>query len=152
MRFDADLKKYRGHRAYLEFVDPGPGYYEIDEIRFADPAGPKENPIAEAPPVTSGNRALLEEGRRLARSLPPERFALTMAEGTPENARVYVRGSYRSPGEEVPRRFLTALGARRAVASLSPRKPSHGESAHLARRREPDSGITFRTRNCRERR
>lgn len=129
MRFDADLKKYRGHRAYLEFVDPGPGYYEIDEIRFADPAPSKESPATEAPSATPEAAALIAEGRRLAGSLPPERFALTMAEGTPENARVYGRGSHRSPGEEVPRRFLTALGGKQgsrltlAEETVSPENP-----------------------------
>lgn len=129
MRFDADLKKYRGHRAYLEFVDPGPGYYEIDEIRFADPAPSKESPATESPAVSPEAAALIAEGRRLAGSLPPERFALTMAEGTPENARVYGRGSHRSPGEEVPRRFLTALGGKEgsrltlAEETVSPENP-----------------------------
>jgi len=131
MRFDADLKKYRGHRAYLEFVDPGPGYYEIDEIRFSDPAG---NATADAKPaappsVSPETGALLAEGRKLAAALPPERFALTMAEGTPEKAKVYIRGSHRSLGEEVPPRFLTALGARQgdrltlADETISPGNP-----------------------------
>jgi hypothetical protein len=129
VRFDADLKKYRGHRAYLEFVDPGPGSYEIDEIRFTDAAATKENSIAEAPPITPETESLLAEGRRIAAALPPERFALTMAEGTPENARVYGRGSHRSPGEEVPRRFLTALGGKQgnrltlAEETVSPENP-----------------------------
>ncbi len=129
MRFDGDLKKYRGHRAYLEFVDPGPGFYEIDEIRFTDPVATPETPGIETPAITPETTALLTEGRALAKSLPAERFALTMAEGTPENARVYGRGSHRSPGEEVPRRFLTALGGREgsrltlAEETVSPENP-----------------------------
>jgi hypothetical protein len=129
MRFDGDLKKYRGHRAYLEFVDPGPGYYEIDEIRFTDPVATPEKPGIETPAIAPQTAALLAEGRALAQSLPAERFALTMAEGTPENARVYGRGSHRSPGEEVPRRFLTALGGREgsrltlAEETVSPENP-----------------------------
>jgi hypothetical protein len=131
MRFEGDLKKYRGHRAYLEFVDPGPGFYEIDEIRFDAPpsaasGGPAPGPSA---PVDPEAEALLGEGRRLAASLPPERFALTMAEATPQKARVYVRGSHRSLGEEVPGRFLTALGGREgdrlalAEETVSPDNP-----------------------------
>lgn len=129
MRFDGDLKKYRGHRAYLEFVDPGPGFYEIDEIRFTDPVATPETPGIETPAITPETTALLAEGRALAKSLPAERFALTMAEGTPENARVYGRGSHRSPGEEVQRRFLTALGGREgsrltlAEETVSPENP-----------------------------
>ncbi len=114
MRFDGDLGKYRGHRAYLEFVDPGPGYYEIDEIRFSEKAGasPELTSPALKTLLSQETEALLAEGRRIGTSLPPERFALTMAEGTPENGRIYGRGSHRSPGEEVPRRILTALGGR----------------------------------------
>jgi cytochrome c553 len=131
MRFDGDLKKYRGHRAYLEFVDPGPGYYEIDEIRFTEKSGPapEKSALALTAAPSKETEALLAEGRRIAAALPPERFALTMAEGTPENARVYGRGSHRSPGEEVPRRFLTALGGKEgsrltlAEETVSPENP-----------------------------
>ncbi len=130
MRFDGDLKKYRGHRAYLEFVDPGPGFLEIDEIRFSN-GPPAASPAKAAPPAPADERIgdLLAEGRRLATSLPPERFALTMAEGTPDLARVYVRGSHRSLGEEVPLRFLSALGGREgnrlalAEETVSPDNP-----------------------------
>ncbi len=113
MRFEQDLRKYRGHRAYIEFVDPGPGYFEIDEIRFGKPGPDAPRPPAPEPPALSGEvEALLAEGRRIGASLPPERFAVTMAETTPQTARVYLRGSHRTLGEEVPRRFLTALGGR----------------------------------------
>jgi mono/diheme cytochrome c family protein len=115
MRFDGDLTKYRGHRAYLEFVDPGPGYYEIDEIRFSKEAGTVDQDKTPGNPSTTISKEvedLLAEGRRLATSLPPERFSLTMAEGTPERGNIYVRGSHRSLGGEVPLRFLEALGAK----------------------------------------
>ena len=164
--FDADLRKYRGHRAYLEFVDEGEGSFEIDEIRFSDGpppqdrihplvsmlAGaeekewaPKLNATASSDPVLLdwlGSAGLLPgdlfapvaqktvaEAASLDDGLPPERFALTMAEGTPENARVYVRGSHRSLGEEVPPRFLEALGGSvgdrltLAAETVSPENP-----------------------------
>lgn len=124
-----DLEKYRGHRAYLEFIDPGPGYYEIDEVRFSAPLQAQKTDPTDPPVVAPETADLLAEGRRLAASLPPDRFALTMSEGSPENARVYVRGSHRSPGEEVPRRFLSALGGREgnrlalAEETVSPKNP-----------------------------
>ncbi|MDP4583518.1 MAG: PSD1 and planctomycete cytochrome C domain-containing protein [Verrucomicrobiales bacterium] len=164
--FDADLKKYRGHRAYLEFVDEGPGSLEIDEIRFSDgpalqvephplvallaPLEEKEwasalNAAASSDPgllASLGAAGLVPDGvfssdalkavagaRALGDTLPPERFALTMAEGTPENAQVYVRGSHRSLGEEVPPRFLEALGGKvgdrltLAAETVSPDNP-----------------------------
>ena len=55
---------------------------------------------------------LISSGEKLAQDLPAPRFALTMSQATPENARVYVRGSYKSLGEEVPHRYLEALGAK----------------------------------------
>ena len=57
---------------------------------------------------------LVSAGEKLAQQLPAPRFALTMSQTTPENARVYVRGSYKSLGEEVPHRYLEALGAKQA--------------------------------------
>lgn len=132
MQFGGDLKKYRGHRAFLEFVDPGPGYYEIDEIRFSrktETTGDGKVAGKVSTAISKEVEDLLSEGRRLAASLPPERFALTMSEGTPERGVVYVRGSHRSLGEEVPLRFLEALGAREgdrltlAEETVSPENP-----------------------------
>jgi len=40
--FGRDLTKYRGHRAYLEFVDKGKGYIEIDDILFSDEPTPPD--------------------------------------------------------------------------------------------------------------
>ncbi|MEM7697437.1 MAG: PSD1 and planctomycete cytochrome C domain-containing protein [Verrucomicrobiota bacterium] len=132
-----DLSKYQGHRAYLEFVDKGDESFVIDEVRFSNEAAPKTHfhpvlpaaagrshaateheaiaslmgqalfPLRPADQVLADNVAEL---RDLTQSLPRPRFAITMAEGTRENARVYVRGSHRSLGEEVPPRFLEALG------------------------------------------
>ena len=39
-----DLKKYIGHRAYLEFIDSGDGFAVIDEIRFGDRRPPSRKP------------------------------------------------------------------------------------------------------------
>ncbi len=44
--------------------------------------------------------------------LPRPRYAIAMAEGTPEGGHVYVRGSYRKLGEPVAMRNLTALGGK----------------------------------------
>jgi len=53
----------------------------------------------------------LGQAEAIARQLPQPRYALAMAEGTTENANIYVRGSHTSLGREVPPRFLQALGA-----------------------------------------
>jgi hypothetical protein len=111
-----DLKKYRGHRAYLEFTDAGGGEIVIDEIRFSNQKGAP--PVPAYPPVSSGPGipetalAVVREGEKLASGLPAPRYAVAMAEGTPEKAHVYIRGSHRNLGEEVPARFLEALGGK----------------------------------------
>ncbi|MDF2376596.1 MAG: PSD1 and planctomycete cytochrome C domain-containing protein, partial [Verrucomicrobiales bacterium] len=106
-----DLKKYRGHKAYLEFVDSGSGYVIIDEIRQSkEAAAPAVPEYAAVPSLTKPQEEILQQGVAMIRKLPAPRYAVAMAEGTTENARVYVRGSHRSPGEEVPPRFLEALG------------------------------------------
>ena len=37
IQFDqASIKKYKGKRAYLEFVDNGDGYAQVEQVRFSD--------------------------------------------------------------------------------------------------------------------
>ena len=36
INLDGDVKNYRGHKAWLEFIDHGDSYFEVDEIRLAD--------------------------------------------------------------------------------------------------------------------
>lgn len=146
-RLDGDLRKYLGHRAYLEFTDPGSGTLAIDAIVFSDDAPARTNaePIGDGglpslvatalADITQGksNRwfatqcnlhglsignfdpKLIEQlvdARRTNDQLPAPRFALAMAQGTTENANVYIRGSHKNPGQPVPPRFLEALGSR----------------------------------------
>ncbi len=144
-----DLKKYLGHRAYLEVIDSGNGSIAIDTIVFSDGPAPKDvdseelsdeslrahvvesiGDLAEgranpwlADQVNRGRLSLadldqeaselIESARKLAESLPPPRFAVAIAEGTPEDAHVYIRGSHTNLGEAVPARFIEALGGRR---------------------------------------
>ncbi|MDF1859485.1 MAG: PSD1 and planctomycete cytochrome C domain-containing protein [Verrucomicrobiales bacterium] len=108
-----NLKKYQGHKAYLEFVDNGDGEIVIDEIRFSTVAAPaisEEEKMLPSGPLPENVAAFVKKGEQLSGKLPAPRFAVAMAQGTPENAHVYVRGSHRSLGEEVPPRFLEALG------------------------------------------
>ncbi|MEX2579240.1 MAG: PSD1 and planctomycete cytochrome C domain-containing protein [Verrucomicrobiales bacterium] len=115
---DRDLGKYVGHKAYLDFTDQSSGSMVIDEIRFADggsapdfaesgAAGTDETVSPELPEEVV---RLIDEGEMLTRDWSSPRFAIAMAEGTSETARVYIRGNHRSLGKEVPGRFLAALG------------------------------------------
>ena len=142
-----DLRKYVGHKAFLEFVDEGDGDIAIDEIRFSErkPRADSRGEIATAgelrEPWRNGINAIrrgrstplirwmvrnglvdveqlsadagraLSEARTIADSLPAPRFAVAMAQGTPEDAFVYVRGNHATLGDRVPARTLEALGS-----------------------------------------
>ena len=49
IRLAGDVHRYQGHRAHLEFLDEGNGWFTVQEIRFANTAGvapPKASPHA----------------------------------------------------------------------------------------------------------
>ncbi len=140
------LRKYVGHRAYLEIVDSNDGEISIDQILFSNSGAPAINE-GEALDETGfkeqltqaagdlkegiGNRwlswqsstnpnltqvvvpelkAYFESAKTANDKLSNARFALAMAQGTVEDAAVYIRGSHTNPGTTVPPRNLTALG------------------------------------------
>lgn len=148
MSLGKDLNKYVGHRAYLEFIDPGDGAIAIDAVLFTDHGAPQEPEpplIASKEIVVLASQAVedlsngqfnrwlagqVEQGcftlrdldveaadliagaSELADRMPPPRFAVAMAQGTEEDAHVYIRGSHANLGQAVPARFLEALGGR----------------------------------------
>ncbi|HYT91692.1 MAG TPA: PSD1 and planctomycete cytochrome C domain-containing protein [Gemmataceae bacterium] len=73
--------------------------------------------IAEAAPF------LTEQAKLAARIRTESRLALAMLDGSGVDEHVYIRGSYKTPGETAPRRFLEALAGpeRLAVARGSGR-------------------------------
>ena len=115
-----DVSKWIGFRAYVELADNGPGHLLADRILFSD---------GDPPSDTGARLASFEESRaisaeaiadlrtmdahraELEKSLSDPPRAIAMADGTGENDRVHIRGSYKSLGAEVPRRFLEALGS-----------------------------------------
>ena len=153
------LKKYAGKKAYIEFIDNGDGYIEIEQIRFTPspkkiiPLPHSHHPLKKALTLNGLPKndeeiaqrmlkawesndpeilnwffdrgladfshlqpeliTLIEEGEKISNELPAPRFAVTMGQATPENAHVYVRGSYKSLGQEVSNRYLEALGAKK---------------------------------------
>lgn len=107
-----NLDKYIGHKVYLEFSDEGGGDIILDEVRVGGVVPPNKTSGSPAPALSAEVLSLVKQGEAMANQLPNPRFALAMAEGTPEGAAVYIRGSHRSLGERVPRRFLTALGGK----------------------------------------
>lgn len=115
LTLSGNLKKYRGHKAYLEFIDAGDGELAVAEVRFSDSPKAPALPASLAKPgnaeLTKGTAEIVKKGVAIADALPAPTFAIAMAQGTPEHANIYVRGSHKSPGESVPARFLEALGA-----------------------------------------
>lgn len=145
-QLSGDLKKYRGHKAYLEFIDHSEGEIAIDAITFLAPkkqgsgkAIPKDGDAFESrwnlaiSKLRSGNSSELvarmvdagvlsiadlnesanvtiTKAKEIANRLTAPRYVVAMAEGTRESANVYIRGSHGNLGDEVPPRFIEALG------------------------------------------
>ena len=63
---------------------------------------------ADLNPALAGIR---EDGLKTAANIRVPQFAVAMAQGTPENGHVYIRGKHFNQGEEVPNRYLEAFGA-----------------------------------------
>jgi hypothetical protein len=115
-----DLKMWKGHTAYLELLDDGPGYVAVTEVWFADSPPPAEKgervapvPSAELPPVFRDNpeaKKHAERVRELEAKIPAPRRAVAMRDGTGMNERVFIRGNHKSLGVEAPRGFPEAFG------------------------------------------
>ena len=148
----ADLRKYVGHKAYLEFIDDGQETIAVDEIWFSNSEPPRAKSylassllagwddaaawwrktaqnyrdahpnrvlsrlfaerLVDQSRVTERTRQIEHQATKIANSIPRPRFVLAMAQGTPENAHVYVRGNSGMLGEELPPRNLQAFGGR----------------------------------------
>lgn len=148
-----DLRKYKGHKAYLEFIDNGDASIAIDKVVFSD-AGPPgkargkeavfdaallsqmekqaaidlkagrvhplmlallKNQVLSVVDFSQEASVSLGQARELAEALPPVRRVIAMAQGTSEDAHVYIRGSHQNVGEVVPARFLEVLGGETAT-------------------------------------
>jgi hypothetical protein len=62
-------------------------------------------------------RLLAEQAKLIVKIRPESRLALAMLDGNGINEHVYIRGTYKSPGPIVPRRFLEALAGPEGVAA-----------------------------------
>ena len=111
-------------------VDEGHGWIALDEIRTSDHAAapliaPRAGAIEQQPLDLTRVIAALRPARpslaeRLAEAvaesialetrIPDPMLAPAQAEGTGMNEHVHIRGSHKSLGEVVPRRFLTVFG------------------------------------------
>ena len=104
------------------------GFVAVDEVQFSDSPVPETaasitvGPLPESPEqahamaVREGLYAPNEEIARLARryqaiesAIPSPTLVPAILDGTPEDERVHIRGSSRTLGDVVPRRFLEAI-------------------------------------------
>jgi mono/diheme cytochrome c family protein len=112
--FAADLKRYIGHRAYIEFVDSGEGTVAIDEIRFSNTA-----PSAPVLPNTEALAHVLRRARADSMQTLPEVVEQLWQIGLADLA------------EGKSSEFLRLLRDVEllAVEDLSPEAARHGEDA-----------------------
>ncbi len=122
---DGTVADFNGANTRLE---GGQGYVAVDEIRFSDvpvPSAetertPSRPPVDLQAVVTALESSDPARARALAGALAQARtahaqlarptLALAAADGTGLDEHVHIRGSYRTLGELVPRRFLQILG------------------------------------------
>ncbi len=71
-----------------------------------------ENQLVDLSRTGESVKKIQAKAKTIADSIPKPRFVLAMAEGTRENAHVYVRGNSAMLGEELPPRNLQAFGGR----------------------------------------
>jgi hypothetical protein len=71
---------------------------------------PDEHASAEDSAFRAQMAALDQRQAVVESQLAAPRRAMALADGSAENERVFIRGSHKTLGEEVPRRFLEALG------------------------------------------
>jgi hypothetical protein len=117
------LKKYLGHKVWIEIHDHGDTSVSLRAFHHGDgrvdPANPDHLAIF-AKPAASLAEFATRHGEVWAGRPPPwappsriavpkPQLALAMTDGSPENEHVFIRGSHKSLGPEVPRRLPLAL-------------------------------------------
>jgi hypothetical protein len=123
-RHRQDVKMYAGHRAHVEIIDDGDGWVAVDEIRFNEANTPKpsqpqfdESEIACDKDVAEKLGSLATQLDAEAAKIPEPMRALAAADGEGVDGHVFLRGSHKTPGEAVPRRFLEAIAGADAAAT-----------------------------------
>lgn len=86
---------------------------------------------------TAEELSLRKKFKEIENSLPAARRALAIADGTGMNEKVFIRGNYKTPGEEVPRRFLEAIDA-------TPFNNGSGRTELAAKLTDPKNPLTAR--------
>ena len=152
-----DLERFRGERAYLELIDDGGGWIEVDAVLASDSPTPPAveawdaDGIAELPsePVDSAafdsaRRRAAEARDALLACAPPIR-ALVADEGGALDEPIHVRGASRNYGEPAPRAALSILGAAVAREAANGSVEGSGRLALVAALTDPAQPFFWRT-------
>ncbi|MFT5130306.1 MAG: hypothetical protein ACI8W8_003936, partial [Rhodothermales bacterium] len=119
------IRKYIGHSAWIEVYDHGDISVALRRVHFGDhyqdPINLDHKAIFAKPAANIAEFAALHGEIWSTRTppfdlpntgfpaIPKPQFALGMTDGSPENERVFIRGSHKNLGPEVPRRLPLAL-------------------------------------------
>jgi cytochrome c553 len=117
-----DVNKYIGHNAYIEVLDEGDGFIALDEVWFGNGAPPTGDLNSLPPGNADRFTSISKKMDELTATLPNPIRIHGMTDGTAENEFVFLRGSHKKLGDEVPRHFLTALGGK----DIAPPKEGSG--------------------------
>ncbi|MEY3143695.1 MAG: hypothetical protein RLY21_2188 [Planctomycetota bacterium] len=117
-----DLSRFQGERAYLEVIDDGGGWIEVDAIAASDDAAPPsidawdidrapDAAVSAALASASADAARVEAiaARDALRACSPPIRTLVAEEGGALDEPVHLRGSSRAYGEPAPRAQLSIL-------------------------------------------
>jgi len=122
-----NLGMWKGHECYLEITDlsnsdpagkgSGPDSYgAVQQLWLSANNRPPTVPLPKLPdPIKvteEGTLKLLDEYNKLSGSIPRPAVVPVMLEGSGRNEKLFVRGSHKNLGAEVPRQYLTALVAK----------------------------------------
>jgi hypothetical protein len=153
-----DVSMWQGHRAYIEVADgaildyngartatpEGAGWIAVDTVLLSDdppPADAGPGPVAIPLPLANAEiAAALGRARRVAARIPAPTFAPGLADGTPEDDAIHIRGNPRSLGDPAPRRFLEVL----AGAAGTPDPAGSGRLALAQQVVDRDNPLTAR--------
>ena len=131
-----NLGMWKGHDCYVEIADlsngdpggkgSGPDAYgAVQQLWLTANNRPPAMPLPKLPEeikLTEGAATKqLAEYNKLAGSIPRPVMVPVMLEGTGRNEKLFIRGSHKNLGAEVPRQYLTAL-----VAQNSPKAKGTG--------------------------
>jgi hypothetical protein len=141
------LKKYLGQRAHIELIDDGPGSLIVDRIVTSDQPAPANFDAgwAASAPRSPDSEKILAEMSRLNAALPDHLDQATaLADGSGVDEHVFIRGSHKSPGDLVPRRFLEALASNKPGAATSVAGPGSGRLQLAQQIIDPANPLTAR--------